>query len=143
MAGVRSEDGLDRLAAVPLFDGLSKKALKQVAALMREHRFAPGEEVTTESTRGARFHLILDGLVTVTKAGREVAVLGPGATVGEMALLDEGPRTATVTALEPTRTLSLASWNFRSLLRAEPAIMEKVLLQVVSRLREAERVPVA
>ena len=142
MAGLRSEDAKQQLSAVPLFDGLSKKALERIAAVTKEQRFAAGDEVTIESTRGARFHLVLEGRLAVMKGGREVATLGPGDTVGEMALLDDGPRTATVVAREPSRTLTMASWNFRSLLRAEPTIMEKILLQLVARLREADRAPV-
>ena len=143
MAGLRGDEATRRLSAVPLFEGLSKKALRQVAAMAKEQRFAEGEEVTIESTRGARFHLVLEGALAVHRGGREVARLGPGDTAGEMALLDGGPRTATVVAVEPTTTLTLASWNFRSLLRSEPVVMEKILLQLVARLRDAERTPVA
>ena len=143
MAGLRKVDATAQLATVPLFEGLSKKALQQIASMSKERHFRPGDEVTVESTRGARFHLILEGTAAVKKRGREVAKLGPGDTVGEMALIDEGPRTATVVALEPLRTLTLASWNFRALLRAEPTIMEKLLVRLVGRLREADRVPVA
>ena len=138
MAGLRGTDATRQLAAVPLFEGLSKQALRQIAGMTKEQRFAEGDEVTIESTRGARFHLIVDGSLSVRRRGKEVARLGPGETVGEIALLDGGPRTATVVALEPTTTLTMASWNFRSLLRAEPAIMEKILLRLVARLREAE-----
>ena len=142
MAGLRGNDATRQLSSVPLFEGLSKKALQQIAAVTKEQRFAEGAEVTIESTRGARFHLVLEGRLAVNKRGRQVATLGPGDTVGEMALLDDGPRTATVVALEPARTLTMASWHFRALLRSEPLIMEKILLQLVARLREAERVPV-
>lgn len=141
MAGLHGDDAAGRLAAVPLFEGLSKKALRQIAGMTKEQRFAEGDEVTIESTRGARFHLVLEGRLTVRRGGKEVAQLGPGDTVGEMALLDDGLRTATVVALEPTTTLTMAAWNFRSLLRSEPAIMEKILLQLVARLRAAEGTP--
>ena len=142
MAGLRRDDATQRLASVPLFEGLSKKALARIAAVTKEQRFSAGDEVTIESTRGARFHLVLEGRLAVRKGRREVATLGPGDTIGEMALLDDGPRTATVVALEPTTTLTMASWNFRALLRAEPTIMEKILLRLVARLREADHVDV-
>ena len=141
MGGLRGETVIERLAEVPLFAGVSKKGLRQIAAVAKEMTFAEGETVTVEATRGGRFHLIVEGRVEVTSGGRLLATLGPGDTVGEMALLDEEPRTATVTALETVRTLSLASWNFRPLLRHEPLIMEKILLQVVRRLRDADLAP--
>ena len=140
MGGMKTKDGeLEQLARVPLLEGVSKKGLRQIADMAKEMRFAPGEEVTTEATRGGRFHLILEGRATVTNGRRTLATLGPGDTIGEMSLLDGQPRSATVTAVDPMRTLTVASWNFRTLLRKEPSIMEKVMLQLVQRLREADR----
>ncbi len=143
MGGMRtSGDQLVQLAAVPLFAGVSKKGMRQICEMAKELTFDEGDEVTVEATRGGRFHLILDGKASVITGGRRVATLGPGDTIGEMALLDGEPRSATVCALEPLRTLSLTSWNFRTLLRKEPTIMEKVLLQLVTRVRAADKLAV-
>lgn len=144
MGGIRkkADDGLDQLARVALFEGVSRKGLRQIADFAKEMHFGVGEQVTTEATRGGRFHLILEGSAVVTNGTRTLATLGPGDTVGEMSLLDGEPRSATVCVTEPMRTLSIASWNFRTFLRKEPSIMEKVMLQLVRRLREADRSPV-
>jgi len=141
MGGLRGETVIERLAEVPLFAGVSKKGLRQIAAVAKEMAFAEGDVLTLQGTRGGRCYLILEGRVEVTSGGRTLATLAAGDTVGEMALLDDQPRTATATALEPVRTVTLASWNFRPLLRHEPLIMEKILLQVVRRLRDADLAP--
>jgi CRP-like cAMP-binding protein len=143
LADIRGAELLDRLRQIPLFEGVSAKGLKRIAEMSKVASFEPGEEITTEATKGSRFHLILDGKAKVTSGGRTRATLGPGDTIGEMALIDGEDRSATATAAEPVRTLTLASWNFRQLLRQEPAIMEKVLEQLVRRLRRAEKSPVA
>jgi CRP-like cAMP-binding protein len=143
LGDLRGPELLARLRDIPLFEGVSAKGLKRIGEMSKVATFNEGEEITTESTKGSRFHLILDGKAKVTAGGRTRANLGPGDTVGEMALIDGEDRSATVTATEPVRTLTLASWNFRQLLRQEPEIMEKVLLQLVRRLRKAEKSPVA
>jgi CRP-like cAMP-binding protein len=137
MGGVKDEV-VEQLACCGLFEGVSKKGLRQIADMAKEMTFDAGEEVKVEATRGTRFHLVLDGTAEVTHHGRRLSVVGPGDTIGEMALLDGQPSSATVTALEPLRTLSLTSWNFRSLLHKEPTIQEKILLGLVRRLRAAD-----
>lgn len=132
----------DRFSEVDLFEGVSKKGLRQIAGMAKVMTFDVGDEVTIEATRGGRFHLILEGTASVSSGRRVLAHVGPGDTIGEMSLLDGQPRTATVRADEPMRTLSLTSWNFRTLLRQEPTIMEKVMLQLVQRLRQADQSPV-
>ena len=117
MGGMREDDVVGRLADVPPFEGVSKKGLRQIAAMAKERTYGVGAELTVEATRGARFHLILEGEVAVKAGRRTLAVLGAGDTVGEMALLDEQPRAATVSVTQPTTTLSLASWNFRRPIR--------------------------
>ena len=137
MGGAGSEV-VDQLASCALFAGVSRKGLKQVADMTKVLTFDAGEEVTVQATRGTRFHLLIDGTARVTSDGRELSIVQPGETIGEMALLDGEPSSATVTALEPLRTLSLTSWNFRTLLRKEPTIMEQVMLALVRRLRVAD-----
>lgn len=141
MARGRDNEFLDQLAKVPLFDGLSQKSLKKVCESAKEMHWSEGERLTCEATRGSRFHLLLDGEVAVEAGGHRRTTLGPGAMLGEIALIDGQPRTATVTALTPVRTLSLASWNFRSLLRDEPTIAEKVMVGLARRIRELEQSP--
>jgi CRP-like cAMP-binding protein len=143
LGDLRGEALLARLRDVELFEGVSKKGLKRIGETSKVMVFEPGQEITTEATRGSRFHLILDGHAKVVAGGRARLTLGPGKTIGELSLIDGEPRSATVVATEPVRTLTLASWNFRQLLRAEPDITEKILLQLARRLRKAENSPVA
>jgi CRP-like cAMP-binding protein len=127
-----------QLARCGIFAGVSKKGLRQIADLGKIATFSAGDEVAVQAARGTRFHLVLEGRATVaTGAGRPVSTIGPGDTIGEMSLLDGEPVSATVTATEPMRTFSVPSWNFRTLLRNEPTIMEQILREVVARLRAA------
>ena len=130
-------DLVEQLGRCGLFAGVSKKGLRQIADLGKVATFAEGEEVTVQAARGTRFHLVLDGTAQVTADGRVLSTVGPGDTIGEMSLLDGEPTSATVTALGPRETLSLPSWNFRTLLRKEPSILEQVMLELVRRLRAA------
>ena len=129
---------VEQLGRCGLFAGVSKKGLAQIADLGKVMEFGAGEEVTVQAARGTRFHLLLDGTAEVVIDGQVRSTIGPGDTVGEMSLLDGEPTSATVTAgADGLRTLSLPSWNFRTLLRKEPTILEQVMLELVRRLRAA------
>jgi CRP/FNR family transcriptional regulator/CRP/FNR family cyclic AMP-dependent transcriptional regulator len=128
---------VEQLGRCGLFAGVSKKGLGQIADLGKVMEFGAGEEVTVQAARGTRFHLVLDGMAEVAIDGRVRSTIGPGDTIGEMSLLDGEPTSATVRAVHSLRTLSLPSWNFRTLLRKEPTILEQVMLELVRRLRAA------
>lgn len=130
---------VELLGRVPLFEGLSKKGLKRVIEMAGERQYQAGEEITAQDTKGARFHLILDGSAKVVVNGRTRRRLTTGDTLGEIALIDGRPRTATVVADTPVTTLSIASWNFRGLLREEPDVAEKVMIDLARRVRELEK----
>ena len=136
---VVKQSELDLLAGVDLFQGLSKKELRAIADMAKEMHFSPGQRVVTEGEEGGRFHLILDGKAKVTLGGRTRNVLGPGDYFGEISLIDGGPRSATVTAETPLRTMALAEWNFRPLLKEVPTIAPKVLVEMCRRLRSNEK----
>jgi CRP-like cAMP-binding protein len=106
--------------------------------MAKEVPFGPGDELTGEGEEGARFYLILEGEASVTVNGQDRGTRGPGETIGEYSLLDGQPRSATVVAKTPIRTLSLASWNFRPLLAEEPTLAEALLVELCRRLRETE-----
>jgi CRP-like cAMP-binding protein len=131
-------DHLDRLSRIPLFEGLDRKELQAVARSADENTHPAGSTIVREGGGTAGFHLILDGEATVTQRGRTLRTLGPGEYFGEIALIDGQPRSATVTASTPVRTLSVASWNFRPLLEEHPAITLKLLMQLCRRVRELE-----
>jgi CRP/FNR family cyclic AMP-dependent transcriptional regulator len=128
---------VEQLGRCGLFSGLSKKGLRKIADLGKVEEYAPGEQLTVQASRGTRFHLVLDGTAEVAIDGRARSTVGPGETIGEMSLLDGQPTSATVTAGDGLRTLSLSSWNFRTLLREEPTILEPIMLELVRRLRAA------
>ena len=131
-----SRDWLNVLRNLPMFSGLNGRELARVARFMMPVDLKVGEALTTEGTSGRQAFIVISGHAEVTIAGRLVAIVGPGEVVGEMALLDHHPRTATVTAVEPMRAFVLDPRSFACLL-AEAGIARKVLDAEVSRLRAA------
>jgi CRP-like cAMP-binding protein len=129
---------LDAIRRVPLFAELSDDELAQVARLFKQRTFAAGETVAKEGSGGAAFYLIESGSANVTVAGRERAGLGPGDYFGEIALIDEGARSATITAVEELVCYGLTFWDFRPLVQENAAICWKLLQFMVGRLRTAE-----
>lgn len=132
-----SPDRLATLGNVELFQGLTRKQLVRVAALVTPVDVEAGCVLTTEGTPGRQVFIVVSGRAEVTVAGRPVATVGPGEIVGEIALLDRQLRTATVTALEPMRVLVAEPRSFATLLE-EPGIVRKVLEAEVDRLRAAD-----
>ncbi len=130
---------VDQLAVVPLFSGLSRKELAAISGLAKPYKFAAGTTIVEEGTMGGRFFLITDGQVDVLVNRHRITGLGPGAAFGEMALIDEGPRTATVLARSDVEALGIASFNFRPMLKNEPGVAFKLLVELSRRLREADR----
>jgi CRP-like cAMP-binding protein len=130
---------VDELRAVRLFSGLSQRQLRQLARLVKERRFGPGIRVVEEGTMsGVCFFIVADGEATVSVDGEEVARIGPGDYFGELALVTEEARTASVTAVTPLRCLVIAFWSFRKFARDNPDVAWK-LLQHVAALLVAER----
>lgn len=129
----------DMLASVPLFEGLSPKELRHIHRMGKEVDFAAGKVVVKEGASAVGFHLILEGKARISIKGRSRATLGPGDFFGELSLIDRGPRTATVSAETPLRTLSLVSWEFLPLLESQPSMARKILLVMCRRLREVDK----
>ena len=137
----KSRPELDMLASVDLFQGLTRKELDAVHAMSREQSFPAGAVVAAEGAAAGRFYLIVEGKATVTvgELNRALATLGPGGYFGEIALIDGEPRSATVTADTPLRTLSIASFNFKAILFEYPAIGRKILLEMCRRVRRLDQ----
>ena len=131
-----------RLAKVPIFSGCSKRELAIIGRAAKEVSHRQGTVVAREGERGIGLFLILDGECSVTIGGKTKARLGPGDFFGEVALLDGGPRTATVTALTPLRLVGITGWVFRGLLMEHPSIALKTLEAVAGRLRSVSKEPV-
>jgi CRP-like cAMP-binding protein len=134
----KSTPALDRLAEVPLFSSLTKRELEEVDRATDEIDVDAGQEVVTQGRIGHEFFLILEGNATVRRDGGDVAGLGPGQSFGELALLDQGPRTATVVADTPMKLLVLGQREFAGLLETVPGLATGILAGVAKRLRAAE-----
>jgi len=126
---------LNVLAEIPLFAGLSARHLRKVAALGRIRRIHEGARVIRAGDAGDSLYVLLDGEVTIGRRGRSALTLGPGSFFGELALIDGGPRTATIVAKTPLVCLTIGRTPFLKLLRAEPGIAVVLLEELAGRLR--------
>jgi len=137
----RSKDAkLELLRGVTLFSPCSKRELSRIASLTDEIDVPKGRVLTRQGDPGREFFVVVEGRARVTTGGRtRIAVLGPGASFGEMSLLDQGPRSATVLAETDMRLLVLNSRSFSSLLEEVPSVARKVLVAMAGRLRVAEK----
>ena len=133
-----ADELVESLKRVPIFAGVRDKELGRLVKAMRESRFNEGEVITTEGRSGIGFFLIEDGNATVSLRGEIVRTLGPGDHFGEIALIDEGPRSATVTASTDLRCRGLAAWEFKSFVQEHPEVAWPLLETLASRLRDAE-----
>jgi CRP-like cAMP-binding protein len=124
--------------AVPLFAGLLPSEVDRVALVMRPVEFATGEVICTEGEPGHEFFVLARGEVGIEHGGETVAKLHPGAHFGELALLDRGPRSATVRALADCQLYVLPDASFAAVLNEVPALAQKLLAALARRLREAE-----
>ena len=131
-------DYLDHLAQVPLFSACSKKDLQLLGRASDEVAVPSGKTLVEEGSPGHEFFLIIDGTATVTRNGRKIATLGPGQYFGELALLDRGPRTATVTADTDMQVLVLGQREFAGVLDEVPGLARKLLSAMATRLRDAD-----
>ena len=129
---------VDALQRVPLFADLNQREVKQIARLFKQRTFPAGETVVQEGSGGAAFYVIESGEATVFVAGKEYSTLGPGDYFGEIALIDEGGRSATVTADSELRCYGLTSWEFRPLVESNASIAWKLLETMAKRLRAAQ-----
>ena len=123
---------------VPLFADLDKRELQGVASSMKERTFNTGQTIASEGQTGIGFFVIADGTAKVTQGDEERATLGPGDYFGEIALIDDGTRTASVTADSDLKVYGLTSWEFRPLVETNASIAWKLLQTMAKRLREAE-----
>lgn len=134
-----SNDHSDFLASVPLFSGIPKRKLQILANMCHEHRFQAGDEIIREGDTSGRLFVIESGYADVLVRGHVVNRLGPGQHVGEYAVLDRAPRSATVVATTELHAYSLASMTLRPLLKEEAEITYRLLLNTVDHLRALDR----
>jgi CRP/FNR family cyclic AMP-dependent transcriptional regulator len=136
---VAKQDPVKMLADVPIFEELSTKELKSIAAAAKEVTHRQGAVLAREGDSGVGFFLILDGSVGVAVGGRPVQGMGPGDFFGEISLLDGGPRTATCTAQTDVTTLGITPWTFKRLIEQNPSIASKMLKVMAQRLRSSAK----
>ena len=129
---------LDVLQRVPLFADLDGRELGQIGRLFKERRFSVGETVVKEGSGGSAFFLIETGSATVSIRGSERARLGPGDYFGELALIDEGVRSASVVATDDLVCYGLTFWEFRPLVERNGAMAWKLLQALAQRLRATD-----
>ena len=132
----------DFLKRVSLFEDLDQRTLDAIANSAVEQSYQPGQEIMHQGDLGAGAFIIRSGRVEVVqeKDGKSttIATLGPGDVLGEMALLDEFPRSASVRAVEPTTALGIQRWHFKGILESHPALALALLPMLVRRIRAAE-----
>ena len=135
----RQESTDERLARIPLFEGLSKKQLSQVSSLMTPLDLKAGKVIARQGEVGREFLILLEGQVEVARDGKIIAVRGPGDFIGEIALLDNQPRTATVTARTDVVVEVLNRGEFASLLAEAPELSAQVMATMARRLAAIDR----
>jgi CRP/FNR family cyclic AMP-dependent transcriptional regulator len=139
---VSDHDVTSKLANVPIFSGCSKRELAIIARASKVVSHRADTVVAREGERGIGLFLIDEGECRVSIGGKTKARLGPGDFFGEVALLDGGPRTATVTATTDVKLVGITGWVFRGLLMEHPSIALKTLEAVAGRLRTVSKEPV-
>ena len=125
----------DTMKKVPLFAGLDNKELEQIASSMRERRFKPGDTMTQEGSGGAAFFVVEQGEADVSVGGEVKGTIGPGDYFGEIALINESPRTATLTARTDMVCYGMTPWEFRPLVESNSEIAWKLLTAMAEKLR--------
>jgi CRP-like cAMP-binding protein len=129
---------VETLRSVPLFADLEDRDLEQLARQMHERRFSANTEVTTEGSTGAGFFVIAEGEADVTVGGEPRATIGPGDYFGEIALIDDGVRSASITASSDLLCYGLTPWEFRPFVEDHPEVAWALLRTLARRFREAQ-----
>jgi len=132
---LRGNEKIDAIRRAPLFADCSQRELEQIAQIADEIDLDEGKELTRLGQSGREFFVLLEGEADVSQDGRVINKLGPGDFFGEIALVEDVPRTATVTATTPVRTLVITDRAFRQLLEKQPELQRKVLVALAERVK--------
>ena len=133
----RQSDKADVIASIPLFGGLTKREVSEIAKLVDEMDVAEGTTLATQGEVARQVVVILSGSAVVRRSGRKVAEVGPGDIVGEIGLVTHRPRNATVVTATPATILVLSGQAFDKVMQELPSVARKVLQTVADRLAEA------
>ena len=131
------QPSVDLIRGVPLFSDLDDKTVNRLAGEFIERHFPEGTAIATEGVDGLNFFIVASGEADVSVQGEIVGTLGPGASFGEVALVDKSARSATVTATTPMIAYALPVWSFRPLVEQRPELAWKLLEILAERLRTA------
>ncbi len=129
---------VETLKKVPLFSGLEDRDLERIADSFKERIYSAGDTIAGEGQGGAGFFIIAEGTAYVTVHGEDRGKLGPGDYFGEIALIDEGARTATVTAETDMTCYAMTFWEFRPIVETDARIAWKLVQALAHKLREAD-----
>ncbi|HEY7600427.1 MAG TPA: cyclic nucleotide-binding domain-containing protein [Candidatus Limnocylindrales bacterium] len=132
-----TQDKAAALAGVPLFSGISSESMERLAAVAGEQEFAAGQFIVRQGQVGTGLYVILSGSVKVLRGADELARLGRGDFFGELSVIDQQPRNASVQAAESTEVLALASWDLLGLLESDAQLALNLIKGLVARVRSA------
>ncbi|HZA60848.1 MAG TPA: cyclic nucleotide-binding domain-containing protein [Actinomycetota bacterium] len=135
------DEKLELLAKVPLFSLCTKKELQLIGQLTDQLDIPQGDVLTREGEPGREFYVIAEGKAKVVLRDTELATLGPGDFFGEMAIVDQGPRAATITAETPMRAYLVDHQAFWTMVAEAPSVAQSVMRALAQRLRGAENAP--
>jgi len=132
---MQTEEIATALARVPLFQGISAESMARLASVTGELDFEEGQFVVLQGQVGTGLYVIIEGEVKVERGSVELARLGPNEFFGELSVIDQQPRSASVQATMPTRTLAVASWDLLGLIESDPSFALNMIKGLAARIR--------
>jgi len=134
---ISNQDKAAALAAVPLFAGISDDSMAQLAEVAGEVEFPAGQFIVRQGQVGSGLYVIIDGQARVVRGSTEIASLGPTEFFGELSVIDQEPRMASVEAVRDTRLLAVASWDLLRLMESDTALAQNLIRELARRIRSA------
>jgi CRP/FNR family transcriptional regulator len=128
-----------QLASAPLLAGLDDRVRRRLAQIGKRRTYAAGETIIEEGEKGVALYVVLSGRVRVERSGEQLGELGAGDFFGELALIEDEPRSATVIAVDDTECILFVAWEFRALIKEQPQIAVPIMLALIERLHRRER----
>jgi CRP-like cAMP-binding protein len=132
---IKIEEKSAALGRVPLFAGISEESLRRLSEVAGEQEFGAGQFIVRQGQIGTGLYVLVEGEAVVVRGSTELARLGPGDFFGEMAVVDQQPRMASVRAESPTRCLAIVSWDLLKLLEEDSALALNMIHGLVARIR--------
>lgn len=134
---ISTDEKAAALAGVPLFAGISQESMSRLVEVAGEMEFPAGQFIVSQGQVGSGLYVVTSGAARVIRGSTEIARLGPGEFFGELSVIDQRPRMASVEAVADTRLLAIASWDLLHLLETDPALALNLIHGLCARLRAA------